>query len=772
VTGVQTCALPISLTDGDGSQSTATVTLTVNPGNNDAPVVGLAAASLSEEGLAGGIADAAGSPDTTDAAAVSGTIPVSDVDSASLAVTLLAPMDALTSGGVAITWSGSGTQTLVGYAGSTEVIRATVDDAGNYQVTLSKGIDQAAGNGENSSSFGIGVSVSDGVNTSTGTINLTIEDDSAVATNTTVSLAGTATQTNLAVVLDLSGSMGDASGMTGLDRLHATVAAIREMIEQYDSLGDVMVNITTFSTTASAGTWMTASQAQTFLGTLTDNGWTNYDAALAEAISAFAAPGKLSGTTVQNVLYFLSDGEPTRGDGNASILANASSTADTGIVGAEETIWTSFLTANGISAYAIGLGTGVTTAAMDPVAFDGTTGTDRGSIAVTDMNNLNAVLGSTVTNSVSGAFAAGSSGAGGLGGDGGYMAAVTYGADTFSFDGTGLTVGGSGSTAYTFNAATHVLTITTTAGSFAVDMDTGAYTYTTSTSPAVSQELFGYTLRDADGDTASGSLTINLTGYDDAPIGRDDSVTVASGSVSSNTVTISDAWLTWNDSDAEGAALSITSVANATSHASGQVVDAVTASNGGTGSFSYTVSDGSQTDGASVSITTVNSSTLSGTGLDNIIVGDGSNETIRGYEGNDVLVGNAGSDTIYGGTGRDLLIGGTGADTFRWSLGDATGSPTDTIGDFNTAAPISGGDVLNLRDLLVGEFHLLTDPGNLANYLHFSYADGDTTINVTTHDSNSTTQTIVLTGVDLVGSYTTDAQVIQNLLNNGKLVTD
>jgi Ca2+-binding RTX toxin-like protein len=352
------------------------------------------------------------------------------------------------------------------------------------------------------------------------------------------------------------------------------------------------------------------------------------------------------------------------------------------------------------------------------------------------------------------------------------MAAVTYGADTFSFDGSALTVSGSGGTAYAFNATSHVLTVTTAAGSFVVDMDTGGYTYTTATSPSVSQEVFGYTLRDADGDTASGNLTINLTGYDDAPIGRDDSVTVASGSVSSNTVTISDAWLTWNDSDAEGSALSITAVANATSHASGQVVDAVTASSGGTGAFSYTVSDGSQSDGAAVSITTVNSNTLNGSGLDNIIVGDGSNETIRGYEGNDVLVGNAGNDTLYGGTGRDLLIGGVGSDTFRWSFGDAAGSPTDTIADFNTATPASGGDVLNLRDLLVGELHFGSDPGNLANYLHFSYADGNTTIDVTTHDANSTTQTIVLTGVDLVGASTTDAQIIQNLLNNGKLITD
>ncbi|MBU1237115.1 MAG: type I secretion C-terminal target domain-containing protein, partial [Gammaproteobacteria bacterium] len=761
-------ATATEIATGDTTSAVTTLTVAV-AAVNDAPVVGSATIALSEEGLTGGIADTTGTPDTTDAATATGTIAVSDVDSGALSVTLVAPTATLTSGGTAITWSGSGSQTLVGYAGATEVVRATIDDSGSYSVTLSKGIDQS-GSGEGSVALGIGVAVSDGESTSTGTLNVAVEDDSPVASNTTVSLSGTATQTNLALVLDLSGSMDWASGMTSLSRLQATTAAIKELIDGYDSLGDVMVNITTFGTTASAGNWMTAANAIAFLDTVSANmGNTNYDAALAEAMSAFSSAGKLTGATVQNVLYFLSDGAPTRGDGNAALLLNASSNADTGIQGAEETIWTNFLTTNNINAYAIGLGTGVTTSAMDPVAYDGSTGTNQGSIAVTDLNDLGTVLGSTITNSISGAFAAGGGAAGGFGGDGGYMAAVTYGADTFSFDGSALSVSGSGGAVYTFDSSSHVLNITSVAGHFIVDMDTGAYTYTTSTSPAISQEVFGYTLLDADGDSASGNLTINLAGYNDAPIARDDSVIVASGSVSSNTVTISDAWLTWNDSDAEGASLSISAVSDA-SHVSGTVVDAVSGSNNGAGAFSYVASDGGQTNDASVSISTINSSTLNGTGLDNILIGDTDGEAIRGYEGNDVLVGNVGNDTLYGGTGNDLLIGGAGADTFRWSLGDAAGSPSDVVGDFDTAT--SGGDAINLRDLLVGEWHWGSDPGNLANYLHFSYADGNTTIDVTTHDANATTQTIVLEGVDLVGSYTTDAQVIQNLLNNGKLITD
>ncbi|MGE5470615.1 MAG: beta strand repeat-containing protein [Bacteroidota bacterium] len=776
-------ATATEISTGDSASATSSWAVTVDA-VNDAPTVGTASAAVSEEGLPGGLPDTIGTSDTTDSATASGTISISDPDS-SVTATLVAPTATITSAGVALTWSGSGTQTLIGSAGGVEVIRATIDNAGHYTVTLSKGIDQPAGNGENTSNIGFGVSVTDGVSTTTGTINVTVEDDSPVATNSVVSVAGTATETNLAITLDLSGSMGNASGLTGLTRLQATVAAVKDLIETYDSLGDVMVNITTFGTSATAGTWMTAANAKAFLDTVSANmGSTNYDAALAATMSAFASSGKLTGTNSQNVLYFLSDGAPNYGDGNTSTLTNATSsttTSDVGIQSGEESIWTNFLSTNAVSAYAIGLGTGVTTATMDPVAYDGLTATDRNSVAVTDLNNLNSVLAGTVESRVTGTIAVGSGGAGGFGGDGGYMSAINYGNNVFSFDGANLSVSGAGTTAYSYNSTTHALTVTAAGGTFVIDMDTGAYTYTTAAAGAVSQEVFGYTLKDYDGDTSSGNLTINLSHYNNAPIGTDDNIIVQSSAVSANSVTIKDLWLTWNDSDAEGSPLSITSVSNATSHASGQVVDSVSASNAGTGAFSYLVSDGSSTDDAQVTIATQNSTTLTGNGLSNILVGGTSADTINGNEGNDVLVGNAGNDTLNGGTGNDLLIGGTGgdtmtggagADTFRWELGDATGTPSDRITDFNTAAPSAGGDILDLRDLLVGESHVGSDPGNLASYLHFTYAGGNTTINVTTHDGAATTQTIVLQGVNLGATGSNDAAVIQSLLTNGKLIVD
>jgi Ca2+-binding RTX toxin-like protein len=148
-----------------------------------------------------------------------------------------------------------------------------------------------------------------------------------------------------------------------------------------------------------------------------------------------------------------------------------------------------------------------------------------------------------------------------------------------------------------------------------------------------------------------------------------------------------------------------------------------------------------------------------------VLVGDSHDETIIGGDGNDILTGHGGSDT---------MTGGLGSDTFRWYLGDAAGSPEDIITDFH----MSQGDVLDLRDLLVGEDQTATSgPTDLINYLSFAESGSDVIVTVTTNDSSSTTQTILLQGVtlaDLSGdaSHTTSADIIHNMLQNGNLLTD
>lgn len=182
-------------------------------------------------------------------------------------------------------------------------------------------------------------------------------------------------------------------------------------------------------------------------------------------------------------------------------------------------------------------------------------------------------------------------------------------------------------------------------------------------------------------------------------------------------------------------------------------------------------------------------------GVNTILSGSSGNDTLTGNTGKDLLFGGAGNDSLSGGGGDDLLVGGAGddtltgglgADVFKWELADAgtSGTPAiDTVTDFDI---VPGSDVLDLRDLLVGE---AANAASLDNYLHFEVTGGNTIIHISSSggfgDNNNIsigsagvstateTQQIVLQGVDATAlGFTTDQQIIQALLDNNKLVTD
>ncbi|HTF96068.1 MAG TPA: retention module-containing protein [Cellvibrio sp.] len=219
---------------------------------------------------------------------------------------------------------------------------------------------------------------------------------------------------------------------------------------------------------------------------------------------------------------------------------------------------------------------------------------------------------------------------------------------------------------------------------------------------------------------------------------------------------------------------------------------------------SYTGSSASEFIQGGTGNNTINASTgnnivYGGAGNDNLSAGSGS-DVIFGESGNDSINAGSGSDRISGGSGNDTLQGGDAGesfvDVFVWTLGDqgAAGTPAvDTINNFATAAAgnnTSGGDVLDLRDLLQGEsVGASNSAGNLANYLHFEVSGGSTIIHVShtggfgadshsvggSYTSSAETQQIVLNGVNLQTLYsgaTTDQQIITQLLNNNKLITD
>ncbi|MGE0672802.1 MAG: Ig-like domain-containing protein, partial [Methylibium sp.] len=193
-----------------------------------------------------------------------------------------------------------------------------------------------------------------------------------------------------------------------------------------------------------------------------------------------------------------------------------------------------------------------------------------------------------------------------------------------------------------------------------------------------------------------------------------------------------------------------------------------------------------------------------------VLNGNAGNDRLDGGLGADRLDGGAGNDVLIGGKGWDVLTGGAGSDVFKWNFGDggvaagraenpnagttaqfngtaSNGSRAqDVITDFNTAPVASGGDVLDLRELLVGDLHGAGNaPGNLQNYLDFNVSGGNTEIRISTsgqfasgtYNSAVEDQRIVLQGVDIRSSLglagtATDNQIIQELLTRGKLITD
>ncbi|MDP3356952.1 MAG: type I secretion C-terminal target domain-containing protein, partial [Polaromonas sp.] len=189
---------------------------------------------------------------------------------------------------------------------------------------------------------------------------------------------------------------------------------------------------------------------------------------------------------------------------------------------------------------------------------------------------------------------------------------------------------------------------------------------------------------------------------------------------------------------------------------------------------------------------TANSDFAFGNDGNDTLNGGAGDDRLHGGAGNDILDGGDGRDLIIGGKGSDTLTGGAGADIFAWQLNDGgtAGAPvTDTITDFGLAARSAGGDVLDLRDLLVGEASgTLLGQDNLANFLHFEKSGADTIIHISTTGgfgadphtvgapsgvvTGAVDQRIVLSGVDMIGVFTTDQQVIQDLLTKGKLNTD
>jgi Ca2+-binding RTX toxin-like protein len=87
------------------------------------------------------------------------------------------------------------------------------------------------------------------------------------------------------------------------------------------------------------------------------------------------------------------------------------------------------------------------------------------------------------------------------------------------------------------------------------------------------------------------------------------------------------------------------------------------------------------------------------------------NNLVMGTSGDDTLTGTGGVDVIVGLGGSDTLTGGDDADRFDY---DSIDDGADTIADFT---PGSGGDVLDVADVLAGYAAGTSDPANFVQLL-------------------------------------------------------
>ena len=584
-------------------------------------------------------------------------------------------------------------------------------------------------------SFGVKVTDSNG-DAATADIKISIDDDTPEAVQASKTLSAQGVDTNLMIVLDISGSMGDPSGLTALTRLDAAKAAINELFEQYDNLGNVMVRIVTFSTSAAeqGGVWTDLATAHTILNSLSPTNTTNYDAALSAAMGAFPDAGKIVGG--QNVSYFISDGKPNAPSGSE------------GVSPAEQTAWESFVSTNHIVSQAIGIGTGVSATELDPIAYNGVTNSQIPSIIVTDLNNLNTALVGTLSGVVVNGDLDGAPSK--FGADGGFVKSVTVDGVTHDFNRAANSVTNTGG-GTSYDGVSHVLTIHTLLdGVLAVNLLDGSYNYTRSSDPSDSGvENVGYVLTDNDGDTAPGSLIVNVSAIDLPPIARDDQV-ITNVSGSGAAVTVADAALLWNDSDANDDAISVTAVGGSSSltavHGASSV--ALTDNNSNGGSFDYTATANGKTDVGHVVWDRGQSgvSTLDGNGLDNILIDrDGQNDTLKGYEGRDVLIGGTGDNLMIGGTGDDLIdLSKGGNDTVRI---ESKLDGNDIVVGFSTGNAASN-DQVNL-DALFDSYGPMS--GTRADHVTTSTAGSDVNVNVDLDNNtgNGFEMTITLKSVTL-----------------------
>jgi von Willebrand factor type A domain/RTX calcium-binding nonapeptide repeat (4 copies) len=502
---------------------------------------------------------------------------------------------------------------------------------------------------------------------------------------------------NVMLIIDRSLSMNDEVS-AGVTRFELLQEATINMLNAMKANGDVRVMIVTFHTTASAANaWVSVDDAIAAIAAMPpasgsgDNGYTNYEAALAAAINAFAdTDGRGSFADHDNDIYFLSDGKPTSG----GTTSGNSTDKDHSLTDDQLQNWDKFLETGGNSIdhlHAIGIGADIVAGDSDlkdvadpDYPGDSDSKNPFGQVTiVTNETALEDVLEGTAVTPITGNILNGSieqdpdapfPNTPDFQGDG--PAHVSY----FKYDGAGatndVTVTWDGAGALSVSGGksvsidgsdTNKISFETDHGRMTIDFSTGTFDFAPDSVTADKNEVFDYKITDSNGDLSNQS---------------------------SLTVTIEDNYT--------NLAVPLTSHTFANGGWPGSVSGF--SNSGNTKSGSGNNNDGWDGEGGDDS--------LSGGNGNDYLVGGSGDDTLNGGNHNDRLEGGSDDDTLNGNDGNDLLIGGSGLDKFDGGAG-SDWLDVDSS-DFGAGRSIHGGAGVDVLDLSgIGTFTLIGKTSNV-----------------------------------------------------------
>ncbi|WP_441241213.1 T1SS-143 repeat domain-containing protein [Tardiphaga sp. 768_D3_N2_1] len=516
-------------TDADGDTDSSSFTVTIND-DNGRPSIGTAeAVSVDEDGLMGGNTQPATGDLPGAATSATGSLAISwgADDNNSGSADRSVAFTGITNGQNASSSAGlltvDGVQvklwvvgdTVYGYTGNnppngstppsagSQVFTVSLSDlgAGSYTFNLLKHLDHPAGNNENdiSLSFGYRATDSDGDVTASSTFTVTVNDDAPVTTG-----AITASKT-----LDDDSFLGGNAGGTGdvTDATSATGAASALFSAGADGFKSVVLNATTsFSAIYKDANGFALQESVSWGSPSVSNGVTTWTAVgsvsgLTVATLAIGSNGSYTFTTFKPLVH------PTAGTTEEDLSLTFNYT----VTDADNDPATGSLTVKVNDDTPVSKGTVTAATTLDDEAqtlFPANTATVTGDVS-TDVKTVSGAAGSL--------FTAGADGVKSIA-----MTSATFGVIYKDANGFAQTetatwgspvVGANGVTTWTATSAHYgsaAVLVINADGSYSVTVNAPVVHPTNSATEENKALTFNITVTDGDGDTATGSLTVNV----------------------------------------------------------------------------------------------------------------------------------------------------------------------------------------------------------------------------------------------------------------------